>query len=272
MTIYLPRINQGQMLRWENLGAEVVRIYRFAQKCEIAHFYDVLELSFKALAKTKDELHLPGQLMGSRYQPPTEEDLVQCLNLKFTSDNTPCRLSPIGFRPEGIHFSHLQNHWDMETVWPQIYLVVEEVTHQQAVEPALSILSDPYFQPAEEAFHKALQAYRQGRHDDCLTQSQSALESVLDLICQKRGWRHKDDKVRTLVATYFQGLGLDSCLKTPLMTTLNILSNLGSAHGGTAFRRLDRHMAQYVITSAAAAIVLVVNKAQVGPGSSRRPC
>ena len=46
------------------------------------------------------------------------------------------------------------------------------------------------------------------------------------------------------------------------MTTLNVRSNLGSAHGGETVRAVNLHMAQYVITSAAAAIVLVVNEAQ----------
>lgn len=47
------------------------------------------------------------------------------------------------------------------------------------------------------------------------------------------------------------------------MTTLNVRSKLGSAHGGDTVREVNLHMAQYVITSAtAAAIVLVVNEGQ----------
>ena len=64
------------------------------------------------------------------------------------------------------------------------------------------------------------------------------------------------------MATFLQGSGLDACFKTPLMTTLNVRSNFGSAHGGETVRAVNLHMAQYVITSAAAAIVLVVNEAQ----------
>ena len=37
---------------------------------------------------------------------------------------------------------------------------------------------------------------------------------------------------------------------------------MGSAHGRETVREANLHMAQYVITSAAAAIVLVVNEAQ----------
>ena len=250
------------VIRWENLGVEADRIFRFAQECEIAQFYDVLELSFRALAKTKNNLRLGRQLLGGGYQLPDEQELVQCMNTSFTSDNAPCRLSPIGLRPDVISFSHPHFNWEMVTTWPQIYLAGEEVTHQEAVAPALYILRDPYYQPAEEAFRKALQAFRQGRYDDCLTQSHSAFERVLKLTCQKQGWHPKDNKVGPLVATFLQGSGLDACFKTPLMTTLNVRSNFGSAHGGETVRAVNLHMAQYVITSAAAAIVLVVNEAQ----------
>ena len=89
--------------------------------------------------------------------------------------------------------------------WPQIYLVGEEVTQQEAVAPALNILRDPYYQPAEAAFRKTLQAFRQGRYDDCLPQSHSAFESVMKLTCQKHGWRPKDNRVGILVATLLQG-------------------------------------------------------------------
>ena len=248
--------------RWENLGVEAERIFRFAQKCEISQFYDVLELSFRALAKTKDNLRLGRQMLGGGYQLPDEQELVQCMNTIFASDNAPCRLSPIGLRSDVISFSHPNFNSEMVTTWPQIFLVGEEVTHREAVAPALYILRDPYYQPAEEAFHKALQAFRQGRYDDCLTQSHSAFESVLKLTCQKQSWQSKDNKVGTLVTTFLQNSDLDPCFKTPLMTTLNVRSNLGSAHGGETVREANPYIAQYVITSAAAAIVLVVNEAQ----------
>ncbi len=250
------------VIRWENWGVEADRIFRFAQNCDITQLSDVIEWSFMALAKTKDAFRLRSRLVGGGYQLPDEEELVQCMNMIFTSDNAPCRLSPIGFRPDVISFSHPHFNWEMVTTWPQIYLAGEEVTHREAVAPALYILRDPYYQPAEEAFPKALQAFRQGRYDDCLTQSHSAFERVLKLTCQKQGWHPKDNKVGTLVATFLQGSGLDACFKTPLMTTLNVRSNLGSAHGGETVREANPYIAQYVITSAAAAIVLVVNEAQ----------
>ena len=130
------------VIRRENLGVEADRIYRFAQNCEVTQFYDVIELSYRALAKTKDAFRLRNQLIGGGYQLPDEEKLVQCMNTIFTSDNAPCRLSRIGFRPDVINFWRPQYHWDLVTAWPQIYLVGEEVTHQEAVVPALYILRD----------------------------------------------------------------------------------------------------------------------------------
>ena len=49
------------VIQREKQGNEADRIFRVALKCEIAHFYDVLELSFRALAKTKDSFRLRSQ-------------------------------------------------------------------------------------------------------------------------------------------------------------------------------------------------------------------
>jgi hypothetical protein len=58
--------------------------------------------------------------------------------------------------------------------------------------PVLRLLSDPKFESANNEYRSAHQAYRHGELEDCLGDCGKALESVLKVIGQKRGWEFDD--------------------------------------------------------------------------------
>jgi len=69
--------------------------------------------------------------------------------------------------------------------FPKIVRVDEEVAHTEAVQPALSALSDAAYAGADDEFRKALDDYRKDDFEDCLGKCGSAFESVLKVLCQK---------------------------------------------------------------------------------------
>lgn len=75
------------------------RAVNFALQCDVVQFYDVIALSFKALAKARlyedtTRLH---ECTGEWENFMTE--LVQCINLVFEADGEPCQLAPFHFAP-----------------------------------------------------------------------------------------------------------------------------------------------------------------------------
>jgi hypothetical protein len=140
----------------------------------------------------------------------------------------------------------------------------DEVTFSEAIAPALSVLSAPHFQAANLEFRDALDEYRRGHYGDCLTTCGSSLESVMKILCQRNGWPidEKKDTAATLLKVVVSHSMLDPFFEQPLMLIATMRNRLSSSHGGgTAVRHVERHVAQYAVTSTAAAIVLLVHEA-----------
>jgi hypothetical protein len=142
--------------------------------------------------------------------------------------------------------------------------VEEEVTHTEAVTPALSVLSAPHYEAANVEFRDALDEYRRGHFADCLTKCCSAFESVMKVLCRRNGWRfdEKKDTAGNLLNIIVSNSTLDPFFGEPLTLIATLRNRLSSSHsGGTAVRSVRRHVAQYAVTSTAAAIVLLAHEA-----------
>ena len=219
----------------------------FLQKCSASEFFDFIELSFK--------LNIPWRIMYD------ENEVVDAINEIFRIENAPYQLTRIvkvelppssnyGVRTETVEF-------------PKVIKAEEEVVHQEAVLPALAALSDPRFRVANREFREALDDYREGRYSDCVTKCGSAFESVLKILCKKNRWRFDEERATTkdLLDLVVPKLGLAPFFTQPLMLIATIRNRLGSAHGGgTDARSVEPHVAQYTITSTAAAVLLLINQ------------
>ena len=72
----------------------------------------------------------------------------------------------------------------------QIIRVDSEFIHSKVVKPALSMLSDPMYEGANDEFRKAHKHYQQGRYKECMNECSKAFESCIKAICDKRGWNY----------------------------------------------------------------------------------
>jgi hypothetical protein len=71
------------------------------------------------------------------------------------------------------------------------------LVHEQAVRPALFLLAQPDFATANKEFMEAWDDFKKSDFDDCLTKCCSCFESVMKIICTKKGWAFPDGTAST---------------------------------------------------------------------------
>ena len=69
-----------------------------------------------------------------------------------------------------------------------------EFVHTEVVKPALVVLRRPGYESAQEEFLEAHKHYREGRNSEALVECNKAFESVMKIICTKRGWTFNPSK------------------------------------------------------------------------------
>ena len=125
-------------------------------------------------------------------------------------------------------------------------------------------MSAPHFEAANLEFTEALDEYRKGHYGDCLTKCCSSFESVMKSLCKRNKWPldEKRDTAGPLLKTILSRSKLDPFFEQPLLLIATMRNRMSSSHGGgTAVRSVKRHVAQYAVTSTAAAILLLAHEA-----------
>jgi hypothetical protein len=83
----------------------------------------------------------------------------------------------------------------------QIIRVDSQYVHAEVVKEALRLLCEPGFEEANDEFIMAHRHLREAHLRDCNTAALRAMENVLKVICNARGWTHeKGDTVERLLA------------------------------------------------------------------------
>ena len=148
----------------------------------------------------------------------------------------------------------------------QIVKMDTQYTHTEMVKPALSFLSDPIYEGANEEFLNAHEHYRNGRYKECLNDCLKAFESCLKIICQKRGWSYGErDTATPLIEIVFDHDLIDSHMKshfTALGSTLKsgvpTVRNRLSGHGqGPKEIVVPEYIASYILHLTASNILLL---------------
>ena len=229
-------------------GADVVE---FLQRCNPEEFFDFIELSFK--------LKVAFHVMHD------ENEVVDAVNEIFSREDVPYRLTPMIKLQE----KEPGPFWGSEPAtiiriaeYPKIVRADEEIIHKEALEPALAVLGNPHLEAANKEFREAMNHYRKGEYEDCLTKCGSAFESVLKVLCKRKGWKYSErDTTGKLLDVVFSNSTLYPFLKEPIKLIATIRNRLSSSHGaGNRVRNVERHIGQYGLTSTAAAIVLLVHE------------
>lgn len=147
-----------------------------------------------------------------------------------------------------------------------------KLLHQEAVKPALRVLSDPAFRGAEEEFLQAFEHHRHGQEKDALTWGLKALESTLKVICDARGWPSTGPAKQLIDTVFDKGLiepmwqsefaGLRSVLESGVQTARNKRGGHGQ---GAQPVTVPNYLAAFVLHQTAAAIVFLVEAHKAKP-------
>lgn len=134
--------------------------------------------------------------------------------------------------------------------------------HQEAVRPALGLLSKAGFSTANNEYLAGFEHFKRGEYGDCLTECCKAIEGTVKIIGQKKGWTIAPmATMRPLLRTYIQQTGIDSFWEHAIMP-LATLRNRMDAHGaGATPHVVPKHVAQYALHAAGSAIVFLVEGA-----------
>ena len=130
----------------------------------VDHVLDFIEVSFRFVNRIVRKFdHHQRREYGIR---ATADASIERLNERF-------RLAGVGYRYED----------------GMILRVDSELVHSEVVRPALQFLNEPGFEGPQEEFLRAHSHYRAGRTKEAVTTANSAFESTLKAICDKRGWK-----------------------------------------------------------------------------------
>jgi hypothetical protein len=149
----------------------------------------------------------------------------------------------------------------------QLVRIDSQYIHQEAVKPALSILSDKAYVGPQEEFLSAHEHFRHGRCQEALVYALKAFESTMKVICGKRKWTYnKNDTAKKLITICFEnGLipqfwqshmnGLRSTLESGVPTVRNKMGGHGQ---GAEVVDVPDHIAAYALHMTASTIVFLV--------------
>jgi hypothetical protein len=148
--------------------------------------------------------------------------------------------------------------------------------HTEVVKEALRLLSEPGFGEANDEFMTAHRHLREGNLRDCNTAALRAMENVLKVICDSRGWTYeKGDIVERLIAIvcreglfpdYLGGYftNLIGAMKAGVPKIRDRQGGHGAAPGDDP---VPDHIGAFAIHLTAANIVMLV-KAHLGRGNA----
>ncbi len=146
--------------------------------------------------------------------------------------------------------------------YPKVIMKESEVLHENAIAPALILLQRPHFMNANAEYLAALEDYRKGDIGDCLVKCASSFESVLKVICDRKGWAYnQNDTASTLIKKVLAQTSLGAYFEPLLIVVATLRNKLSSAHGaGTAVKQPPRHLGQYALNTTASAILLLADE------------
>lgn len=224
----------------------------FLLGCPDANFLDFVEYLFRT------------ECFSSNVHTPWN-DIVQKVNQFFAFDSLPYELTKVIWRDTGgdiraVLFATTASI----TSWPKVIPTDSMVVHQNAVGPALVLLSDSAFEEANREFVTALEDYRKRDYSDCLVKCGSAFESVMKVICDKKGWPYnQNDTASPLLKTIIANTGMETFFEAPLILIATMRNKLSIAHGaGVHKKSVPQHVAQFAINITASAIVFLTEATQ----------
>lgn len=161
------------------------------------------------------------------------------------------------FREHGVGY---------QFVCGEIIRVDSELLHAEVVKPALALLHGEEYAGAQAEYLTAHEHYRHGRAKEALVEALKAFESVMKVICAKRGWPHDPGATaskllqvlfeKELIPAYWQThfAGVRSALESGVPTVRNKMGGHGQ---GTEVTEVPQHIVAFALYSTASAVLLL---------------
>jgi hypothetical protein len=225
----------------------------FLLTCSGAEFFDFVEYIFRVDCFFR--VALP------------EHQLVAELNELLLQDHLP--YSVTDFVMETVRevatnylFAGREMTVTKTVAYPRVIMRESEVLHSGAIIPALELLARPHFKHANAEYLAAHRDYRNGDFGDSLTKCGSAFESVLKVVCHRKGWAFREtDTAQGLVKILLANTTLEPYFEQLLMIVATLRNRLSTSHGaGVEPRRVPRHLARYALNATASAVLLVADE------------
>nr|WP_283105316.1 hypothetical protein [Shewanella seohaensis] len=223
-------------------------VLNFIMVCEDKHLLDVIEYTFQVM--TWNERN-------------REEELIVQINEFLAVDDLPYYLTKTVWEEVQTYFHGSPATSKQIREYPKVIRKDSDLIHDNAIEPALSLLRKPDLLNANEEFMLALQDFKKGDYKDCVSKCCSSFESVMKVICKRRGYTYTEKLTAApLLNTIISNSELDSFWEQPLILIATIRNRLSYSHGaGNENKSVPEHVAQYSINATASAILLLCEEA-----------
>lgn len=222
-----------------------VRINKYMSDCITADWLDLLELICVFLKISSDQ---------SFYRERHDWGIVSDPEAVVDEINYRLRQAGVGFQIED----------------GQLVKVSSQFVHAEVVVPALTILGEERFNSANQEFRKAHREFREGDYRDSITDCGKALESVLKVLAEERGWVGVGNNSQ--LAALIKAAADNGLFATYMPEQLNgikalvqgagTVRNKDGAHGvGTAESKADEDLAAYQLHQTASALIFIGKRA-----------
>ena len=229
-------------------------VFSFLLKCNDDEFLDFVEYLFKVecLHRVRTE---PNEIVKRINRLFELEGIGYVLTLMETE---------VVSLEGGCYPPGMQGRVIRVKTYPQIIRKDDQLSYAQIVKPVLSLLNDSLYRSANEEILEALEDYRRGDYDDCLTKCGSAFESVMKIICDKKGWKYRqEDTASILLSIIIKESKMEPFFEAPLIVIATLRNKLSKSHGaGTQKKTVAEHHARFAINATGTAILFLTDVAK----------
>ncbi len=239
--VEIVRHERGVFHLTDNLGENYLNELwnYFLNEIEVEKALDVIEVVFRIIHFCRFDLNV----RSNQGQCLSPDDALQLVNSRFKEHR-------VGY--------HLVNS--------EIIRIDSEIIHSKVMIPAFKLLHQDHFSGPQEEFMKAHEHYRSGEFRDALTSCSKAFESVMKVICIRKGWNYNENSTANeliqicfrneLIPSFWQSQF--SALRSLLESSIPTARNRLSAHGqGATPISVPDHLVAYVIHMTASTIVFL---------------
>ena len=236
-------LNFGTPSHGQNSAGQILT--RHIHDCSAEELLDLIELSFRVT-----DLFLTDMPSITN----SSNEFVNAINILFQIDHLPYRLTPMVYR----YGDHNQSGLSVGNIteYPKAIIYEEELTHNEAVLPALHALADTRFASANSEFREALNDYRDERYGDCIRNCCNSLESAIKAIHKANNWPvYQTATLDKLVESLFDNAPIPQSFKQPMKLVGTTRNRTSTAHGGgNSPKNPERGMTRFILTTTAAYI------------------